>query len=137
MKVPPHQTEPEAAQKALEGRMMLQGARSAGVATALISLGWLYYQQGHLMKADSLLQEALIKTISVFRRVLPAGHDQIGELLHLTGDFYLRRNRPRAAQPLLREAVEMRRKRYGKDDARTKRTRALLKAMAAGFHSHD
>lgn len=101
----------ETARKSYDMRIALYGDRHADVATALHSLGWIYFQQGKLAIADSVLQEVL----RIRREIRAVDDPNFARALNDLAVVKQARDDYRAADSLLVGALRIRRNLFGDD----------------------
>ena len=90
-------------------------------------LGLLYDTMENFSQAELYYTEAA----NGFRQQNPMGHGEMAETLHNLGSLYLHNNSPEAAEPHLREALEMRSRILGTAHALTLSTQVNLGICAA------
>jgi tetratricopeptide (TPR) repeat protein len=70
------------------------------------------------------------QALAIYRKRLAAGHQRLAVVLLPLGQLLIERGRREEAEPLLREALKVRRDAFGNDDPRTaEAARALATAM--------
>jgi eukaryotic-like serine/threonine-protein kinase len=85
------------------------------------------HRQGRLDEAEASMRQAL----AIYRQRLPTGHQRLAVVLLPLGELLIDRKRHREAEPLLREAWQVRRDALGDDDPKTvEAAKALSRARA-------
>lgn len=108
--------------KALELRKKLLGEDHILVGDTYRLLGYLHFFQGNYEQSVEYFSQGE----KTFKGVFPNGHVRTAEIQHLLGETHLKMSRPDLAEPLFRNAMEIREQFFGKEDERTIRSTIYL-----------